>query len=77
MTIGIISNFKTVSALKPRLKKVICVFGVGSHFEYWGFSTDSIIELDWYEQAGLMSNWSITATPACHFSGITKKRKVQ
>ncbi|RXQ95984.1 MBL fold metallo-hydrolase [Ancylomarina salipaludis] len=62
-------DYETVLKLKDRTKHIICPLGVGSHFEYWGFDTTKISELDWYEKAVLDSAWEIHATPARHYSG--------
>lgn len=62
-------DYETVTALKDRVGKVICALGVGEHFEYWGFDKESIIELDWNEDATLDSSFIIHCLPARHFSG--------
>ena len=31
-------DYRTVTALKDRVQKVVCPLGVGEHFEYWGGS---------------------------------------
>jgi L-ascorbate metabolism protein UlaG (beta-lactamase superfamily) len=67
-------DFKTLKALKPRIKKVICGLGVGAHLENWGFEPSTIIELDWYDQHSLDPDWTVHATPARHFSGRSLKR---
>lgn len=67
-------DYETVLAIRNRVQKVICGLGVGAHFEHWGYSPASLIELDWYETAQLGDSTTITATPARHFSGRTLKR---
>ncbi len=67
-------DYKTVKSLKPKIDKVICGLGVGSHFEKWGFDEEKIIELDWYEDEKLLNGFKITSTPARHFSGRKFKR---
>lgn len=62
-------DYQTVMSLKPKINQVICGLGVGQHFEYWGFNTSNITELDWYEGVDLNDGWKLTATPARHFSG--------
>lgn len=62
-------DYETVKQLKGRFKKVICPLGVGQHFQYWGFASDEIIELDWNQQAILDNNITIYCLPARHFSG--------
>lgn len=62
-------DYETIKKLKPKIKKVICGLGVGEHFEYWGYSKNSIIEKDWNESIELDSGFSVHTTPARHFSG--------
>lgn len=42
-------DYQTVKQLKDRVGKVICPLGVGEYFEYWGYDSDKIVELDWNE----------------------------
>ncbi len=67
-------DYNTMLELKPKIKKVVCGLGVGSHLEYWGFDPNSIIELDWDEHSTLDHGWAVDATPARHFSGRGLKR---
>ncbi len=62
-------DYQTVLDLKHKVKKVICGLGVGQHFEYWGYDSNRINELDWYEGINLGKDWRMTATPARHYSG--------
>lgn len=62
-------DYNTIKKLKNRIKTIICPLGVGEHFEYWGFNKEQIVELDWYEDANLDSDFSIHCLPARHFSG--------
>lgn len=62
-------DYETVLKLKPRVEKVICGLGVAEHFEYWGFDTTKIVELEWDEDAILDSDFSVSCLPARHFSG--------
>lgn len=67
-------DYKTIMELKPKIKKVICALGVGSHFEFWGFSKAIIIEKDWHERIKLDENLTLYTTPSRHFSGRSIKR---
>lgn len=67
-------DFKSIIALRPKIKHIICGLGVGAHFEHWKFAAEMITELDWYESIELENNILLTATPARHFSGRTYKR---
>lgn len=62
-------DHKTMLALKARIKNVICGLGVGSHLTYWGFSEETITELDWQESLSINPDITLTAQPARHFSG--------
>jgi len=62
-------DYKTVMQLKPRVQKVICGLGVGEHFEYWGFESIRLVELDWNENRQLDEGFNIYCLPARHFSG--------
>jgi L-ascorbate metabolism protein UlaG (beta-lactamase superfamily) len=67
-------DYETIIRLKPKIKKVICALGVGEDFEYWGFSKNSIIEMDWNDECNLDTGFVVNATPARHFSGRGLKR---
>jgi L-ascorbate metabolism protein UlaG (beta-lactamase superfamily) len=62
-------DYDTVKELQGRTKEIICGLGVGEHFEYWGFDTNHIVELDWTETAFLQEGFVIQCFPARHFSG--------
>lgn len=62
-------DYNTVVRLKNRVGKVICPLGVGEHFEYWGFDKSRLVELDWFEDAGLDEGFLIHCLPSRHFSG--------
>ncbi|WP_264524701.1 MBL fold metallo-hydrolase [Flavobacterium sp. N502536] len=67
-------DYDTILQLKPKTKKVICSLGVGSHFEFWGFPKENIIEKDWFEKVELDQNLTLYTTPSRHFSGRSFKR---
>ncbi|MCX7781999.1 MAG: MBL fold metallo-hydrolase, partial [Negativicutes bacterium] len=62
-------DYPTVTALKPKIKNVICGLGVGSYFEQWGFDTKHILEADWFTALELENDFTIHVLPARHFSG--------
>jgi L-ascorbate metabolism protein UlaG (beta-lactamase superfamily) len=66
-------DYETIVKLKKKIKKVVCGLGTGSHFEYWGFDKNGIIEMDWHEQI-ILDGFVIHAVPARHFSGRGFKR---
>jgi L-ascorbate metabolism protein UlaG (beta-lactamase superfamily) len=67
-------DYATIMALKPKIKKIITALGVGSHFEFWKFPSEIIIEKDWHEKIELDENLTIYTTPSRHFSGRSFKR---
>lgn len=62
-------DYKTIVELKDKVNKVIVPLGVSAHFEHWGYDTNIITELDWYEDVQIADGIKITATPARHSSG--------
>jgi L-ascorbate metabolism protein UlaG (beta-lactamase superfamily) len=67
-------DFKTVTALKTKVKKIITGLGVASHLRYWGFDQTIIKELDWNTKVDLDSGFSVYSISARHFSGRGFKR---
>lgn len=67
-------DYKTISALRPKIKTIYCSLGVGSHLEYWGINSNSITEFDWWDSHTFENDIEITATPARHFTGRGIKR---
>ncbi|WP_235891125.1 MBL fold metallo-hydrolase [Sphingobacterium lumbrici] len=67
-------DYTTFRQLKDKVSHVICPLGVGEHLEFWGYPSEQITELDWYETTKLKNNMSLTSTPARHFSGRSFKR---
>lgn len=66
-------DYQAVTKLKDKIGKVICPLGVGEHFEYWGYSADKLVELDWGEQLELDGSHNFHCLPARHFSGRSTK----
>lgn len=66
-------DYKTLFALKDKIKNVVCSLGVASHLNFWGYDKAIITELDWWQSTNVGS-LKITATPARHFSGRLFKR---
>ncbi|MDR2681471.1 MAG: MBL fold metallo-hydrolase [Holosporaceae bacterium] len=62
-------DYETVLKLKPKIRKIICGLGVGAHLEYWGFSREQIIEMDWHENISPEIGFSVHCLPTRHFSG--------
>ncbi|HKX86011.1 MAG TPA: MBL fold metallo-hydrolase [Flavobacterium sp.] len=62
-------DYKTIKKLKSKVHTIICGLGVGSHFEYWGYDKNRIIEKDWHDTVQLDNGFTVYFTPARHFSG--------
>lgn len=62
-------DYETLVQLQPKVKKVICGLGVGSHFEKWGYQESQLIEKDWNEDVDLTNGFIVHTTSARHFSG--------
>ena len=62
-------DYEVVKEMEPRIKKVVAPLGVGEHFEYWGYSAEKLVELDWWQSEDFGEGYRVTATPARHFSG--------
>ena len=62
-------DYETITALKSKIKHVICGLGAGAHFEYWGYTPDQIIEKDWYEKVEVAPGYNIFTESTQHFSG--------
>jgi L-ascorbate metabolism protein UlaG (beta-lactamase superfamily) len=67
-------DYKTILALKPKVKTVIAGLGVGAHFERWGYDHSVIIEKDWNQEIDLGGGFKVNTVPARHFSGRKFKR---
>ena len=67
-------DYKTITALQPKIKNIYCALGVGSHLEYWGLNSNIITEFDWWDTHKFENDIEITATPARHFTGRGVKR---
>ncbi len=67
-------DYKTIAALRPKVKKVISGLGTGAHLEHWGYERSIIHENDWGDSLTLENDFAIHAVPARHFSGRLFKR---
>ncbi|WP_236979153.1 MBL fold metallo-hydrolase [Membranihabitans maritimus] len=62
-------DYETILKLKPKINRVVCGLGVGSHFEHWKFDSSKIIEKDWNEKVVIDNNITLHTATARHFSG--------
>lgn len=67
-------DYKTIIALKSRVKQIICGLGVGAHFAHWGFLPEQITEVDWYDTVQIAQNYNIHIMPTHHDGGRSLKR---
>lgn len=67
-------DFKTISALKGKVKNIYCSLGISAHLVYWGIDPAIINEMDWWEETELENGLELIAAPARHFSGRGLKR---
>ncbi|MBO5590957.1 MAG: MBL fold metallo-hydrolase [Acidaminococcaceae bacterium] len=62
-------DYPTLTALKPKIKKVVIPLGIGEHFEYWGYDVSKIVEEDWYTAVKINDGLTVHILPAQHFTG--------
>ena len=67
-------DYKTIVALRPKVKKIITSLGVGAHLERWGYDAGIITEGDWGEEVLRDTGFVVNTAPARHFSGRRFKR---
>jgi L-ascorbate metabolism protein UlaG (beta-lactamase superfamily) len=67
-------DYKTVKKLKSKVKEIYCPLGLASHLTYWGYDSNIITEMDWWQTNKLNGDITLTAAPARHFSGRGIKR---
>ena len=67
-------DYDTIKKLQPKIKTIVTGLGTGEHLQRWGFKKDMIVEKDWNETAALADGFTVTVTPARHFSGRGFKR---
>jgi len=58
----------SILALADKVEQFVTPLKVGNYLREWGIADDKITELDWW-QSKQLSELTITATPAQHFSG--------
>ena len=68
-------DYKTITKLQPKIKKIITALGVSDHLLRWGFDKNIIIEKDWNEEIILENGFVVYTNSGRHFSGRTFKRQ--
>lgn len=64
----------TLRRLAPKIKTVYTALGVGRDLVHAGIPSSQITEMDWWEEETPLEGYTLTATPARHFSGRGLKR---
>lgn len=64
-------DYRTLKALKNKVKTVVVPLGVGASLVYWGYDPKKIIELNWTQSTTLPGGLQITAEEAQHRSNRT------
>jgi L-ascorbate metabolism protein UlaG (beta-lactamase superfamily) len=67
-------DYRTIIKLKTKVNRIITGLGVGAHLRRWGIQSDTIKEMDWYEQYNPDTGFFVNNLPARHFSGRGFKR---
>ena len=67
-------DYKTMQGLRLKCKQVVTGLATGAHLQRWGFGKQQIKELDWGEDFFWCPGFTLSATPARHFSGRTFTR---
>lgn len=62
-------DYKTVTRLRSKVKKVITGLGTAEHLELWGYDLNIVYEKDWNQQVDLGAGFIVNTTPARHFAG--------
>lgn len=60
---------KSMLQLTGKNIPVITLFGVGKRLINWGAPKELVTELDWWQATEIADGFTVTATPARHFSG--------
>lgn len=66
-------DYATLTALRPRIGRIVCGLGVGAHLRRWGFAAAQIHEGDWGD-ALTLGALTVRITPARHYSGRSLAR---
>jgi L-ascorbate metabolism protein UlaG (beta-lactamase superfamily) len=67
-------DYDAITALKPKVKNVICPLGVGGYFTDWDYRPEIIQEGDWYDKLSPETGLDVYFLPARHYSARTLTR---
>ena len=62
-------DYPSVTALRDKVRAVVCPLGVGEYLEQWGFDGAIIREGDWFDSFDFGGALRIHIVPGRHFSG--------
>lgn len=68
-------DYETLTALRPKVDKVITPLGVGSYLQGWGYDQEQITEGDWFDSFEINDALKIHLIPARHYSGRALERR--
>ncbi len=60
-------DYKTITALRPRVRNVVCGLGLGEYFEMWGYDAGVIHEGDWHDSFDF-DGLTVRVLPAQHYA---------
>jgi len=66
-------DYKTICALRPKIKNVVCPLGIGEYFEMWGLDPAVIREGDWGDSF-VFGALTVHVLPAQHYAQRLFKR---
>ncbi len=68
-------DYNTMKDLKNKVSSVLVPLGIGDYFVLWGYDSERVIDLDWYESVESKDSYlSVMFTPARHYSSRTFSR---
>lgn len=67
-------DYKTITALHPKVKKIYTSLGVSPHLLKWGVDARNITEMDWNYSENISKDIKLTSLTGRHFSGRQFKR---
>lgn len=67
-------EYRTMLALKDKIRQTVCPLGLGAHLEFWGYDKEKLFEGDWAESLQGPNGLRVDFVPSRHFSGRTLKR---
>ncbi|MCX6139423.1 MAG: MBL fold metallo-hydrolase, partial [Candidatus Kapabacteria bacterium] len=62
-------DYRSVMQIQDRAGMIVTGLGTSSHLLHWGVSREKIVECDWSDSVDLGGGFSMTCTPARHFTG--------